>query len=67
MLMRGPSMINYELISKINSLLLYLPYSAIKYAFTLIEWVISPELRIELRKNKELSDAHKGKRCFIIN
>lgn len=56
----------YRLISKINSGLIYLPWSIFMNFKTLGEFVISSKLRLEFKKNKRLKGLHKGKRCFII-
>lgn len=56
----------YELISRFNSLLVYLPYSFIMQIKTLVEFIINSELRLELKNNRRLKELYKGKRCFII-
>lgn len=56
----------YELISKFNSLLIYLPYSIIKHIITFVEYLVSPQLRYNLKNNKSLKGKYNGKRCFIV-
>lgn len=56
----------YNLISKMTSLTVYLPYSLIMNIKTLVDIVLKRDLRNEMKKNRKLRNLYNGKRCFII-
>lgn len=56
----------YNLIGKINDILIYIPYSIYGQLKTFIRYLFNNELRIELKKNTSLENKYAGERLFIL-